>query len=180
MPFLLATAANAVLYLHDGILTIALPIWIVSAKSIPNGMVSALLLVNTVGVILLQVRFARGTASIRGVGRAGLRSGLSLCAACVLLALSRETPGCRLFLVSEKGSKAAEANEGYCDLVLVDRYYSDEFGKALSSIACLGCDRIICNSEDDVERVADVCWIVGIGDLENIHYSRVSSAPMNL
>ena len=24
------------------------------------------------------------------------------------------------------------------------------------------------------------CWIVGIGDLENIHYSRVSNAPMNL
>lgn len=23
-------------------------------------------------------------------------------------------------------------------------------------------------------------WIVGIGDLENIHYSRVSNAPMNL
>lgn len=65
-------------------------------------------------------------------------------------------PDCRLFLVSEKGSKAAEANEGYCDLVLVNRYYSDEFGKALSSIACSGCDRIICNSEDDVERVAAV------------------------
>lgn len=27
---------------------------------------------------------------------------------------------------------------------------------------------------------AELCWIVGIGDLENIHYSRVSSAPMNL
>lgn len=25
-----------------------------------------------------------------------------------------------------------------------------------------------------------ICWIVGIGDLENIHYSRVSNAPMNL
>lgn len=25
-----------------------------------------------------------------------------------------------------------------------------------------------------------VCWLVGIGDLGNIHYSRVSSAPMNL
>lgn len=24
------------------------------------------------------------------------------------------------------------------------------------------------------------CWLVGIGDLGNIHYSRVSSAPMNL
>ena len=89
VPFLLATAANAVLYLHDGILTIALPIWIASAKGIPNGMVSAMLLVNTIGVILLQVRFAKGTDSIRGAGRAGFRSGLSLCIACVLLALSK-------------------------------------------------------------------------------------------
>ena len=91
VPFLLATAANAILYLHDGILTIALPIWIASAAVIPNGMVSAMLLVNTLGVILLQVRFARGTDSIRGAGRAGLRSGLSLCVACILLALSKET-----------------------------------------------------------------------------------------
>ena len=90
VPFLLATAANAILYLHDGILTIALPIWIASAESIPNGMVSVMLLVNTLGVILLQVRFAKGTDSIRGAGLAGLRSGLSLCVACVLLALSKE------------------------------------------------------------------------------------------
>ena len=27
---------------------------------------------------------------------------------------------------------------------------------------------------------ADICWIVGIGDLENIHYSRVYNVPMNL
>lgn len=87
MPFLLATAANAILYLHDGILTIALPIWIASAKGVPNGMVSAMLLVNTIGVILLQVRFAKGTDSIRGAGRAGFRSGLPLCIACILLAL---------------------------------------------------------------------------------------------
>lgn len=90
VPFLMATAANAILYLHDGILTIALPIWIASAEGIPNGMVSVLLLVNTVGVILLQVRFAKGTDSIRGAGMAGFRSGLSLCVACVLLALSKE------------------------------------------------------------------------------------------
>lgn len=28
--------------------------------------------------------------------------------------------------------------------------------------------------------VLNLCWLVGIGDLGNIHYSRVSSAPMNL
>ena len=33
---------------------------------------------------------------------------------------------------------------------------------------------------DAINRVTEICWIVGIGDLENIHYSRVSSAPMNL
>ena len=32
----------------------------------------------------------------------------------------------------------------------------------------------------EVMYVYHICWIVGIGDLENIHYSRVSSAPMNL
>ena len=88
-PFLLVTVANAILYLHDGILTVAPPIWIASAEVIPDSMVSALLLVNTVGVILLQVRFARGTDTLRGAGRAGLRSGLSLCAACIMLALSK-------------------------------------------------------------------------------------------
>lgn len=36
--------------------------------------------------------------------------------------------------------------------------------------------------DDALDRlsVSNLCWIVGIGDLENIHYSRVSSAPMNL
>ena len=40
--------------------------------------------------------------------------------------------------------------------------------------------------EDNLEKplgersFANFCWIVGIGDLENIHYSRVSNAPMNL
>ena len=65
-------------------------------------------------------------------------------------------PACQLFLVTESGSKAAEANEGYCTPVLVDKYHSDEFEEALSSIACSGCDRLISNSEDDVERVAAI------------------------
>lgn len=33
---------------------------------------------------------------------------------------------------------------------------------------------------EQIRCVAGFCWIVGIGDLESIHYSRVSSAPMNL
>ena len=32
----------------------------------------------------------------------------------------------------------------------------------------------------DTPASVPFCWIVGIGDLENIHYSRLSNAPMNL
>ena len=39
---------------------------------------------------------------------------------------------------------------------------------------------LIDKAEDQLALTSGVCWIVGIGDLENIHYSRVSSAPMNL
>ena len=35
-------------------------------------------------------------------------------------------------------------------------------------------------AENQFALPSRVCWIVGIGDLENIHYSRVSNAPMNL
>lgn len=70
--------------------------------------------------------------------------------------IRRLMPDCQLFLISEKGSKAAAANEGYCTPVLVDRYDGGEFDEALSSTVRSGCDRIICNSEDDVERVAAV------------------------
>ena len=65
-------------------------------------------------------------------------------------------PDCQVVLVSEKGSKAAAANEGYCTPVLVDRYDGNEFDEVLSATVRSGCDRIICNSEDDVERVAAV------------------------
>ena len=40
--------------------------------------------------------------------------------------------------------------------------------------------QVIDTLEDQFPFPACVCWIVGIGDLENIHYSRVSNAPMNL
>jgi hypothetical protein len=87
-PFLGVVAVNAVLYLHDGLLTVALPIWLTRQVRAPSSLVSLLLIVNTIGVILLQVRFAGGAGSIRGAATAGKRGGLSLATACALLAIS--------------------------------------------------------------------------------------------
>jgi len=42
------------------------------------------------------------------------------------------------------------------------------------------CYLMIGASDNHAPVFTNVCWLVGIGDLGNIHYSRVSSAPMNL
>ena len=39
---------------------------------------------------------------------------------------------------------------------------------------------VVHQSKDQLALTTGICWLVGIGDLGNIHYSRVSNAPMNL
>ncbi|MFE2721831.1 MFS transporter [Kitasatospora sp. NPDC059327] len=61
--FLLVTAANAVLMLHDCVLFILLPLWVVERAGLPASASSALLAINTVLTVVLQLsvaRFAQG------------------------------------------------------------------------------------------------------------------------
>ncbi|MFF1903560.1 MFS transporter [Kitasatospora sp. NPDC058218] len=63
--FLLVTAANAVLMLHDCVLFILLPLWVVERAGLPASASSALLAINTVLTVVLQLsvaRFAQGLA----------------------------------------------------------------------------------------------------------------------
>ncbi|MER6395330.1 MULTISPECIES: MFS transporter [unclassified Kitasatospora] len=63
--FLLVTAANAVLMLHDCVLFILLPLWVVDRAGLPASASSALLAINTVLTVVLQLsvaRFAQGLA----------------------------------------------------------------------------------------------------------------------
>jgi hypothetical protein len=63
--FIAFTIANAALLLHDSILFILIPLWIVKHAGLSASVSSALLALNTVVTVLLQVyvsRFARGVA----------------------------------------------------------------------------------------------------------------------
>ncbi|MFJ9950392.1 MFS transporter [Kitasatospora sp. NPDC091207] len=63
--FLLVTAANAVLMLHDCVLFILLPLWVVERAGLPASASSGLLAINTVLTVVLQLsvaRFAQGLA----------------------------------------------------------------------------------------------------------------------
>ncbi|MGI5500378.1 MFS transporter [Lentzea sp. CA-135723] len=88
LRFLVLTSANAILLLHDAILFVLLPLWIVR-QGLPGPVGPLLLAVNTVLTVLLQITLSR---NLKGVAQAArmLRRG------CAFMLLS-----CALFLVAE-------------------------------------------------------------------------------
>ncbi|MFD3947460.1 MFS transporter [Streptomyces sp. NPDC058579] len=67
--FLGYTATDAVLFLDDTILQVAVPLWIVHATTAPVGLAPLLLVLNTVLVVLFQVPLARYGATTRAARR---------------------------------------------------------------------------------------------------------------
>jgi MFS family permease len=83
--YVASVALNAVVAMQFGVMTVGVPLWVASTDA-PTAVVSALLVVNTAVVALLQVRASRGTHDVRGAGRAVRRGAVLLAAACVLYA----------------------------------------------------------------------------------------------
>ncbi|MGZ4722566.1 MFS transporter, partial [Oryzihumus sp.] len=88
-PFLAITALNAVLAMHYSLIEVAVPLWVVRETAAPRWLVAGLLLVNTVTVVLFQVRVSRRYADVPDGVRALTRSGLVIAAACVVFALAK-------------------------------------------------------------------------------------------
>ncbi|WIX99199.1 MFS transporter [Amycolatopsis mongoliensis] len=87
-PYALVTLLNAVLLLRMPLLSVAIPLWIVERTAAPGWTVSALFVLNTVMVVLLQVRVAGRLANIGAAARMVRRSGVLLFASCAAFALS--------------------------------------------------------------------------------------------
>ncbi|WP_413252114.1 MFS transporter [Streptomyces caniferus] len=87
-PYALVTLLNAVLLLRMPLLSLAVPLWIISRTDAPSWMVSALFVLNTLGVMAFQVRMAAGVTGLRTAARAVRRSCLIMLASCAAFALS--------------------------------------------------------------------------------------------
>ncbi|SEG55701.1 Major Facilitator Superfamily protein [Actinacidiphila yanglinensis] len=85
LPFLVVTVLNSVLTLQFGVIEVGMPLWLVQSTHAPRVLVAPLLIVNTVLVVLLQVRATRGTGELRAAAVA-FRRGALLVAACCLVA----------------------------------------------------------------------------------------------
>jgi MFS family permease len=91
--FLVFVALDGVLTMHAALAQIGIPLWVATATDAPRWLISVLLVLNSVAVILLQVRVARGTEELSGAARAGRRAGLLLALACLVLAATDATSG---------------------------------------------------------------------------------------
>ncbi|MFJ6249448.1 MULTISPECIES: hypothetical protein [unclassified Streptomyces] len=92
-PYVLLALLNALMLLRMPLLSLALPLWIVERAAAPGWTVSALLVLNTVVVMLCQVRAARSATDLATAVRAVRWSGAVMCAACAVFAFSGAPEG---------------------------------------------------------------------------------------
>lgn len=86
--FLAVTGLNAVLVLNTTVLTLGIPLWVTTRTDAPTAIVAPLMVLNTVLVVLLQVRLSRGADTREGGVRALRRSALAFAASAAVLAVS--------------------------------------------------------------------------------------------
>ncbi|GAA2391633.1 MFS transporter [Dactylosporangium salmoneum] len=86
MGFALVDGLAAALY--NEMVSLALPLWLVRYTHAPVALVSAALLVNTIGCVTLQVWASRGTATAADAIPVGRRGALVVAGACVLFGLT--------------------------------------------------------------------------------------------
>jgi MFS family permease len=91
-PYAVFALLNSLLIMNGPLLTVALPIWIVQRTDAPAALYPAILVVNTLFVVTLQVRVSRGAEEVAGGARSLRRAGLVLAACCVLFAIAGGLP----------------------------------------------------------------------------------------
>lgn len=92
-PFLAFVLVDGLLAaLYNDLLSLALPLWLVAYTDAPVAVVSAALLVNTLGCVTLQVWASRGTRDARDAIPVTRRGALVVAVSCVLFGVTAGRP----------------------------------------------------------------------------------------
>jgi hypothetical protein len=83
---------NVIMALHDSLLLVAMPLWIVTRTRAPLPLTGLLFALNTVLVVLLQVRTTRNIAARGGITRSYRTAAVSFVLACGAFALAAGAP----------------------------------------------------------------------------------------
>jgi hypothetical protein len=83
---------NVIMALHDSLLVVAMPLWIVTHTKAPLPLTGLLFALNTVLVVVLQVRTTRNMAAPGGIARGYRTAAVSFVLACGAFALAAGAP----------------------------------------------------------------------------------------
>jgi len=97
--YVVATVGNTFLALHPVVVGVGLPLWLSTVDEVPLASVSAIVVGNTVLVVLLQVAVARRVTDAPSARRASGLTAVALGASCVLMALLPGLPTLVVVLV---------------------------------------------------------------------------------
>ena len=87
-PYAVLALLNAVMLMFMPLLSLVAPLWIVERTNAPGWVVASLLIINTIGVTLFQVRIARSVTDLRTATRSVRFAGVAMLAACTVFALT--------------------------------------------------------------------------------------------
>jgi len=91
-PYLTATVFNSLMSVHFVVPTVLLPLWIADDTHAPRSIVSGAFILNTVLVVVLQVRASRGVDDHRSAARRMLWAGFAIAGGLALLASASGPP----------------------------------------------------------------------------------------
>lgn len=91
-PYIALSVLDGVLSIQYRVLTVALPLWLVTATSAPRWTISAAVFLNTAFIIVLQVRVGRTVVSPGVAGTVLRRSGVAFFLTCVVISLVAGAP----------------------------------------------------------------------------------------
>lgn len=92
-PFMTVSLLSGLLTAHQTLYLTVLPLWILTHTDAPKTLIAALVLFNTVLIVLLQVRASRGADTAPGAARASRRGALLIALFCLVLPISGATRG---------------------------------------------------------------------------------------
>jgi hypothetical protein len=98
-PFLVVTLLSGILALNWGMLGVGLPLWINAHTNAPLWIVGAITAFNALVIILFQNRVSRNADTVPRAARMGVRSGVALAVACVILAATYHGSGASVIVL---------------------------------------------------------------------------------
>jgi hypothetical protein len=87
-PYALISFLNMIALLYSPLLGVLLPLWVVQRTEVPRWTVAVLFVINTVIVVLFQVRVGLRVTDLWSAARLARHGGVLMLAACVMFALS--------------------------------------------------------------------------------------------